>query len=220
MRGAVLAACFAVASCVAQADNSRYYYQGVYVAGATSINDDGGFVSRASVWTAEDLVIAKQAAIFRLQKAAETRGYAYALLASAGTSKSFGNQFRMEGVLYPEGSLPDGAVPLAALDSSLLAGPTDEIQTMTVSGRTNLENRRKNEPKGREVHLAAVPCDCQITNCTQTVIRENSKLNCDASLAASGAFETVDQEYLDLLEERREDSPEYVLKWTLRPTLD
>lgn len=219
MRGILLAVCFAVASCAANLDDSRYFYQGVYAPGSASISDDGGFVSSASVWADENMEIARQAAIFRLQKAAETRGYSYALLAGAGASKPFGHQYKMEGVLYPEGSLPQGAIPLAMLESNLLTGPPVDIQPAATVERTKLDNRRRNgHPKGKDVELAEVSIDCQMSDCNKVAISKDSTLNCNTPLRpAKAASETVDKEYIELLRERQDDAPAEVLQWTLRP---
>ncbi|MEZ5870597.1 MAG: hypothetical protein R3D32_01895 [Nitratireductor sp.] len=119
MRYFVLIAALLLAACATKPNGDSYTYKGVHVAGGAMIGDDDSFRSTATVWRAEDVELAKEAAIVRLAKAAAGNGYTHVTIASYEVTGGFGRQVVITGSLYRDDPGGNSAWPLLELGDAV-----------------------------------------------------------------------------------------------------
>lgn len=118
MRILVIIATLLLAACATRPVSDNFTYKGVHVAGGVMIDEDGRFLSTATVWRADDIVLAREVAIMRLAKAADEAGYTHVAVLSVETTGGFANQLAIAGSLARDGS-NDTGWPISQLEEAV-----------------------------------------------------------------------------------------------------
>lgn len=121
MRLILLLFCLAVSACAAQQHAAQYSYRPDRSSVGAEISDDGNFIARASVSSKNDLDLARQAAIRRLQEAALMNGYEYYKLEQMSVHETPRPQIVLTGRLYRSGQNPVGAMLVTGITSGVVA---------------------------------------------------------------------------------------------------
>ena len=114
----VLFAVFLV-SCATPKTAPHAYYAGTYAPGTAEISEDGTYVSRAGVFSSDDLKMARMAAFARLYTAADKYGYKYFSIEFEKTKQIIAHQFLVVGQLYKTANYNDGTYPIKIIERIL-----------------------------------------------------------------------------------------------------